>query len=60
MRKSTTAKGFKAHLDTKVCPVCLRPFSWRKKWRNNWANVIYCSDGCRKRKTVSMGLGDER
>ncbi|EGQ7741428.1 DUF2256 domain-containing protein, partial [Vibrio parahaemolyticus] len=25
-------KGFKSHLPTKLCPVCERPFSWRKKW----------------------------
>ena len=37
----------KADLPTKVCPVCNRPFAWRKKWERDWDNVIYCSDGCR-------------
>ena len=36
------------HLPTKVCPVCGRPFVWRKKWERDWANVVYCSDKCRK------------
>jgi hypothetical protein len=27
---------------------------WRKKWAANWAEVRYCSDGCRKAK-----LGDK-
>ena len=40
----------KSGLPTKVCPVCERPFQWRKAWRNNWESVIYCSDRCRKRK----------
>ncbi|MDN3651465.1 DUF2256 domain-containing protein [Thalassotalea ponticola] len=31
----------------KICPVCQRPFQWRRKWRANWADVIYCSRRCR-------------
>ncbi|EJG0647674.1 DUF2256 domain-containing protein [Vibrio parahaemolyticus] len=41
-------KGFKSHLPTKLCPVCERPFSWRKKWSRNWETVIYCSERCRR------------
>ncbi|EHH1104827.1 DUF2256 domain-containing protein [Vibrio parahaemolyticus] len=43
-------KGFKSHLPTKLCPVCERPFSWRKKWARNWEKVIYCSERCRRSK----------
>ena len=25
----------KSDLPTKVCPVCERPFTWRKKWERN-------------------------
>ncbi|MBX3315818.1 MAG: DUF2256 domain-containing protein [Phycisphaeraceae bacterium] len=32
----------------KVCPVCARPFQWRKKWERDWDRVIYCSDRCRR------------
>lgn len=32
----------------KLCPVCQRPFQWRKKWERDWDRVIYCSDGCRR------------
>ena len=32
---------------SKVCPVCGRPFSWRKKWERDWESVRYCSDRCR-------------
>jgi len=37
----------KQHLPTKMCPVCNRPFTWRKKWEKNWDEVKYCSDQCR-------------
>jgi len=43
-------KGNKQHLPEKVCPVCNRPFSWRKKWKLNWDTVVYCSDACRGKK----------
>ncbi|MEO0835721.1 MAG: DUF2256 domain-containing protein, partial [Cyanobacteria bacterium J06642_3] len=25
------------------CPVCDRPFTWRKKWEKCWDDVKYCS-----------------
>ncbi|PKF62015.1 DUF2256 domain-containing protein [Psychromonas sp. psych-6C06] len=34
-------------LPEKICCVCLRPFTWRKKWAKEWANVKYCSKRCR-------------
>ena len=44
----------KSALPTKVCPVCRRPFAWRKKWEKVWAHVVYCSERCqRSAKTVS-------
>lgn len=42
----------KEHLPQKMCPVCQRPFSWRKKWEKVWEEVIYCSDKCRTQKQV--------
>ncbi len=33
---------------TKVCAVCGRTISWRKKWERDWESVKYCSAGCRK------------
>ncbi|UXE64640.1 MAG: DUF2256 domain-containing protein [Woronichinia naegeliana WA131] len=41
----------KFHLPTKICPICQRPFSWRKKWANCWNEVKYCSERCRRRKS---------
>ncbi|MFM7007837.1 MAG: DUF2256 domain-containing protein [Betaproteobacteria bacterium] len=38
----------KSDLPYKVCLPCTRPFTWRKKWERDWANVKYCSDRCRQ------------
>ncbi|MCX6018201.1 MAG: DUF2256 domain-containing protein [Chloroflexi bacterium] len=38
----------KGQLPTKICPVCNRPFEWRKKWARDWDSVIYCSERCRR------------
>ncbi|MFZ9694358.1 MAG: DUF2256 domain-containing protein [Chitinophagaceae bacterium] len=40
----------KENLSQKICLVCNRPFSWRKKWEKNWSEVLYCSDRCRMNK----------
>ena len=40
----------KENLPTKICIVCKRPFTWRKKWERNWDEVKYCSDACRMRR----------
>jgi hypothetical protein len=36
----------KENLPEKMCPVCNRPFAWRKKWEKNWNEVKYCSKRC--------------
>ncbi|MGM0580137.1 MAG: DUF2256 domain-containing protein [Bacteroidota bacterium] len=36
----------KSELPSKVCPVCNRAYSWRKKWKKNWVNVKFCSQKC--------------
>ncbi|CAA9417287.1 MAG: hypothetical protein AVDCRST_MAG15-1958 [uncultured Rubellimicrobium sp.] len=41
----------KADLPRKVCPVCGRPFVWRKSWAKVWDEVVYCSDRCRAEKS---------
>ena len=27
----------KMFLREKICPVCMRPFKWRKKWAKDWS-----------------------
>jgi hypothetical protein len=44
-------KGNKQALPSKPCAACGRPMSWRKRWAKNWAEVKFCSDACRKRKS---------
>lgn len=47
-------KGIKKqHLPEKQCLVCHKPFSWRKKWEKDWDNVKYCSEKCRRQKTIT-------
>ncbi|WP_429101252.1 DUF2256 domain-containing protein [Aeromonas rivipollensis] len=43
----------KPHLPEKVCPVCQRPFTWRRKWALCWQEVRYCSERCRRQKEHS-------
>ncbi|MCS6807598.1 MAG: DUF2256 domain-containing protein [Bacteroidota bacterium] len=40
----------KSDFPTKICAVCGRPFTWRKKWAKNWEYVRYCSDACRAKR----------
>ncbi|HHQ69312.1 MAG TPA: DUF2256 domain-containing protein [Halothiobacillaceae bacterium] len=44
MGRSAHRKPF---LPEKTCPVCQRPFAWRKRWAKNWDTVKYCSKRCR-------------
>ncbi|WP_273428356.1 DUF2256 domain-containing protein [Chitinibacter tainanensis] len=44
--KTRAAVSAKAQLPSKLCPICQRPFSWRKKWERDWAQVKYCSQRC--------------
>lgn len=40
----------KINLDSKICPICDKPFYWRKKWKDCWDEVKYCSERCRRNK----------
>jgi hypothetical protein len=40
----------KGQLPTKICATCGLPFEYRKKWRNNWAEVKYCGEKCQRNK----------
>ena len=42
----------KRDLPSKICPVCTRPFTWRKKWAAVWDEVIYCSERCRRQRRM--------
>ncbi|MCO5934041.1 DUF2256 domain-containing protein [Mucilaginibacter sp. RB4R14] len=44
------ARILKENLPTKLCIVCKRPFTWRKKWEKCWDDVKYCSERCRTNK----------
>jgi len=40
----------KQHLPQKICIVCEKPFTWRKKWEKVWDEVKFCSERCRRNK----------
>lgn len=40
----------KEHLPEKVCAVCHRPFTWRKKWEKVWDEVQTCSKSCQAQR----------
>lgn len=40
----------KSDLPTKTCAACGRPMVWRKKWKQVWDEVRYCSERCRRIK----------
>lgn len=44
----------KENLPYKICMVCNRPFTWRKKWEKNWEEVKYCSNLCRNKKAINL------
>ncbi|MGB1157054.1 MAG: DUF2256 domain-containing protein [Alphaproteobacteria bacterium] len=47
----------KSDLPTKTCPVCDRPFTWRKKWAKHWDEVVYCSERCRRSRGRAKQTG---
>ncbi|WP_317127527.1 DUF2256 domain-containing protein [Chryseobacterium salivictor] len=36
-----------------ICLTCKRPFSWRKKWEKDWEKVKFCSEKCKKNKSIN-------
>ena len=34
----------KVNLPEKTCPICERPFTWRKRWEKQWDDIKYCSE----------------
>ena len=48
--KTVSKQIKKENLPQKICIICKRPFSWRKKWEKVWDEVKYCSDKCRGMK----------
>lgn len=46
----------KSNLPTKICLICKRPFTWRKKWERDWEHVKYCSERCRRNKDKEINI----
>lgn len=46
----------KGDLPTKICVVCQRPFTWRKKWERCWEEVTCCSKKCQSQRRSGSRL----
>lgn len=62
MRNQLGKTVAKAHLPTKVCVVCVRPFTWRKAWERTWDDRETCSTRClgvarERRRSGNVGGG---
>lgn len=40
----------KENLPEKICVVCQKPFTWRKKWERSWDEVTCCSKSCNAKR----------
>jgi hypothetical protein len=48
----------KENLLSKICVICNRPCSWRKKWEKCWEDVTTCSKSCNRKRR--QGLAGQR
>lgn len=48
--ESMTCPMFQPMEAIKCCATCGREIAWRKKWRDCWAEIRYCSEACRRGK----------
>ncbi len=46
--------------DEKTCVSCGRRIEWRAKWADDWEQVKYCSDACRRRRVRPVDESLER
>ncbi|WP_404420155.1 DUF2256 domain-containing protein [Thalassospira australica] len=56
-RNANGKRPEKANLPYKMCVTCNRPFAWRRKWRDCWDGVKYCSVRCRDQRTYNKDEG---
>jgi len=48
-------KNKKGNLPSKICVACGKPMEWRKKWAKVWEEVKFCSERCRRNKSLRGG-----
>jgi hypothetical protein len=54
MKNSNNKIVKKGDLPSKICVYCNRQFTWRKKGAQNWEEVLYCSEACKKKKFTPL------
>jgi hypothetical protein len=55
-KEKATDKG---NLPEKICVVCARPFTWRKKWERCWDEVTCCSKQCNSERRSTKSSNSE-
>jgi len=50
----------KENLPSKICVVCNRPFTWRKKWERCWDEVLCCSERCKNERKRNKRSADQK
>ena len=46
--------------EAKICCVCNREFTWRKKWERCWDTISTCSDRCKAERKRKKDESDEK
>ena len=42
--------------EAKICIVCKRQFTWRKKWERCWESIQTCSEKCKADRKSQKGF----
>eukprot|EP00567_Pseudictyota_dubia_P001031 CAMPEP_0197463930 /NCGR_PEP_ID=MMETSP1175-20131217/63079_1 /TAXON_ID=1003142 /ORGANISM="Triceratium dubium, Strain CCMP147" /LENGTH=153 /DNA_ID=CAMNT_0042999799 /DNA_START=99 /DNA_END=560 /DNA_ORIENTATION=- len=56
--KAKKERVSKSDFPSKVCVVCGRPFTWRKKWERCWDEVTCCSKKCNAERRANKNIGN--
>lgn len=50
MGRRSRSAGANGRGAERFCASCGRRIEWRRKWADNWDEIRYCSDACRRRR----------
>ena len=43
--------------EAKLCLICKKEFTWRKKWERNWGEITTCSEKCKQERKRRLKSG---
>ena len=53
LRIRSASRSYAGMPEDKTCAACGRRIEWRRKWKDCWDEVKYCSEACRKHKPTA-------